>query len=218
MIVFSLFVLSVFLDVVFHCWLIFVLELWQVKAKCTYCQMKCGQEQPGVVGRKGLFLETTWCHGTISRMIHIYLVRELELKEVWRDGIWGSLSILGTIDFVCAWVLWCFFVMIRWGYTLWLLKLSGFSGTSTVKVMYYNATVLLCILVSIKWNQYKDMHLGCNDQSINHNESVLVEWEFMSGKVESFSWPNFEKNFCGKRILLYLDRGWITQMYEFVKT
>ena len=133
MIVFSLFLLSVFLDFVFHCWLIFFLELWQVKAKCTYCQMKCGQNQPGAAGRKGLFLRTTRCHGTISRMIHIYLVWELELKGVWGMEYEAVCPSWG-LETVCAWVLWWLLAMTPWGYTLWVLKLSAFYGTCTFKV------------------------------------------------------------------------------------
>lgn len=37
-------------------------------------------------------------------------------------------------------------------------KFSGFYGTPPFKVIYCNANVLLFILVSIKWNQYKDTH------------------------------------------------------------
>lgn len=83
---FSLFSCWVFSWILFFCcWLIFFRELWQVKAKCLYCQVQCGQDQPGV--RRGrLFLGGQGCHGTIIRMSHIHLVWERDLRNSGGTG------------------------------------------------------------------------------------------------------------------------------------
>lgn len=119
---FSLFYCWVFSWILFFCcWLIFFRELWQVKAKYLYCQVQCGQDQPG--GRWGrLFLGGQGCHGTIIRMSHIYLV--------WRDRMWGCLLILGPVDLVIVWCLQCCLAWLNGVYTLGTEGLGLLCGIS----------------------------------------------------------------------------------------
>lgn len=76
------------------------------------------------------------CHGTIIRMIHIYLAWELELKGVCLKG--RNVRLLARPGEcrpgVCL-ISVMLSVLTQWGCTLWALKLSGFYGASTFKVM-----------------------------------------------------------------------------------
>lgn len=133
MIVFFLFLQGVF-------WILssavdsyFSLSYDRWKPNACIAKLKCGQNQSEAGGREACFWGTQQCHGTIIRVIHIYSVRKLELKGIWRDRMHGCLLILGlwtwSVFDICD-ALWHDSMTC----TLWVLKLSDFYGVYTFKV------------------------------------------------------------------------------------
>ena len=92
-------------------WLIFFLEIWQVKAKCTHCQVKCGQAQPGGEVGKACSLGGQWYRGTITNYSHTLSVgagAEGNLKG-WGVRLLvqpGGLGTWSVFDFCNAFLAW----------------------------------------------------------------------------------------------------------------
>lgn len=141
---------------------------------------------------KACFGGTQQRHGTIIRMIHIYLVWKLELKGIWRDRMQGCLLLLGTLDLVSVGYLWWSLTWLNDMYTLCIEALGPLWG------IYFQGYMLenfwLFILVNVKWDQCKDIHFG----EIIFWLSIMKEYWLNDSsrkkKAESFSWPSFEGN------------------------
>lgn len=187
MTVFSLFLLNVLLDCVFHCWLMFFPCVMMVESQMYTLPRAAWLGSGRMGGGKETLLLGWWCClGTIMSDSLTFSVG----AGAWGSltgWVWGCWPILGAGDLICVWFLQCF---------LWHNSVRLCIGTKALRLLrgiyfqsYICANFCLFLQVSVKWNKYKDIRLGWNDHFIKYNEGFPDGWQLMSGKAESFCGP-----------------------------